>query len=367
MSGLDIAILGLSITSSWGNGHATTYRSLLRALAERGHRITFYERDTPWYRPHRDLEDPPYCRVALYRNLSDIPREHAAAIVGADLVVLGSYVPDGAILADWLTTHARGVTAFYDIDTPVTLARLEAGKPDYISAPMIPRFDLYLSFTGGPVLDLIEERYGSPRPRPLYCAVDPDCHAPVAAESRWTLGYLGTYSADRQPTLQQLLLDAAGQSPEDRFVVAGAQYPDTLQWPDNVDRFEHVAPAGHSAFYSSQRFTLNVTRADMKATGYSPSVRLFEAAACGVPIITDRWPGLETFFTPNQHILTAETTADVLDIVRELPEERRRSIAAAARRLVMERHTAAHRARELETYYEDALRHRQRRSIGAVA
>jgi spore maturation protein CgeB len=352
---MNIVAFGLSITSSWGNGHATTYRALLKALAARGHTVTFLERDVPWYRDNRDFTRVPYCTIELYDELKSVPARFGPLVAAADLVILGSYVPDGAVLADWITRNAKGVTAFYDIDTPVTLARLRQGNADYISAAMIPRFDLYLSFTGGPVLAEIEDEYGSPRARALYCAVDPDVHSPVDVAPRWELGYIGTYSEDRQPTLDRLLIEPARRCPDKRFVVAGPQYPAAIAWPDNVTRVDHLSPADHRAFYCAQRFTLNVTRADMIAVGYSPSVRLFEAAACGVPVISDSWPGLETILAPNREILIAATPGDVLRILGELSDGTRRMIAAAARRRVLESHTADHRARELEGYYREVM------------
>jgi spore maturation protein CgeB len=361
---LNIVIFGLSITSSWGNGHASTYRALVKALHQRGHRVTFLERDVPWYRPHRDLTEADYCRIELYESLQDVPLRFGTLVGEADLVIVGSYVPDGAAVGDWATSQARGVTAFYDIDTPVTLARLQAGNAEYLPATLIPRFDLYLSFTGGPVLELIETRYGSPRARPLYCAVDPDIHAPMAARLAYTLGYLGTYSADRQPPLERLLLQPARQLPREQFVVAGAQYPSDILWPANIERVEHLPPRQHPLFYCSQRFTLNITRADMIAAGFSPSVRLFEAAACGVPIISDRWPGLETFFIPGEEILTADSPEHITRILSELSDERRLSIAAAARRRVLQHHTATDRARQLEEYYGEACERAQAKALG---
>ncbi|HVY59616.1 MAG TPA: glycosyltransferase [Xanthobacteraceae bacterium] len=352
---LNIVIFGLSITSSWGNGHATTYRALVKALAARGHQVTFLERDTPWYRDHRDLLDPPYCRLELYRALNEVPVRFSEIVADADLVVLGSYVPQGAALADWITTRTRGVTAFYDIDTPVTLSQLESGKSDYISPGMIPRFDLYLSFTGGPVLELIEEMYGSPRARALYCAVDPEIHMPVATTPKWELGYIGTYSADRQPSLDRLLIEPARRLPDRTFVVAGPQYPGSIAWPDNVQRLEHLPPGDHSSFYSNQRYTLNVTRSDMIAAGFSPSVRLFEAAACGVPIVSDRWPGLDTLLVPDQEILIVDVAEQVVNVLLEVPEARRLDLAAAARKRVLQNHTANHRAAQLEAYYQEVL------------
>ena len=365
---LDIVIVGLTITSSWGNGHATTYRGLVKALSRRGHRVTFLERDVPWYRDHRDLPDPRYCRLDLYETLREFPARYARLIADAHLVVLGSYVPDGAALGDWITMHARGVTAFYDIDTPVTLAGLQTGNIEYLSAGLIPRFDLYLSFTGGPLLETVQQAYGSPCARPLYCAVDPDLHSPVEIAPRWQLGYLGTYSKDRQRALQQMLIRPARELPERSFAVAGPQYPASIRWPANVERIEHLAPDKHAEFYCAQEYTLNITRAEMIAAGYSPSVRLFEAAACGVPIISDRWPGLDTFLKLDQEILVAESADQVAEILRRMPDDRRRSIGTAARNRVLGEHTAGHRAKALEQYYQEVLdRDRARKRVEAVA
>jgi len=352
---LNIVIFGLSITSSWGNGHATTYRALTKALAARGHTVTFLERNVAWYREHRDARTLPYCRIKLYDALKDVPRRFDSIVMEADLVILGSYVPDGAILGDWITTTARGVTAFYDIDTPVTLKRLEGGDIDYLTGSLIPRFDLYLSFTGGPTLELIEELYGSPRARALHCGVDPERHMSVTVAPKWTLGYIGTYSEDRQAALRRLLIEPARRLPEHRFLVAGAQYPKSIDWPQNVDCIEHLPPASHPEFYCSQRYTLNLTRADMASAGFSPSVRLFEASACGVPVISDCWPGIETFLAPGREILLAETTEDILAILRDVPEASRCRLAAAARKRVLQNHTAMHRAVQLEQYYREAM------------
>jgi len=352
---LDIVVFGLSITSSWGNGHATTYRALLKALAQRGHRVTFLERDVPWYRAHRDLANPAYCKVELYSELPEVSRRFAKLVASADLVILGSYVPDGTVLADWITTHTKGITAFYDIDTPITLTALGQGKAEYITAALIPRFDLYLSFTGGPVLEVIEKVYGSPRARPLYCSVDPELHKPVAAPTKWRLGYLGTYSEDRQQKLNSLMISTAKQLLRESFVVAGSSYPQAMTWPENIERIDHVPPEAHSRFYCSQTYTLNITRANMVAAGFSPSVRLFEAAAAGVPIISDRWAGIESIFTPGEEILIADMPERVVKILSELPDTRRRSIAAAARKRVLANHTAEQRALQLERYYEEVV------------
>ena len=350
---LDIVVFGLSITSAWGNGHATTYRALLRALAERGHKVRFFERDMPWYAKHRDLPHPPYARTVLYSSLQEL-RERLGDEIRADLVVIGSYVPEAVRLAEWVLPRATGLTAFYDIDTPVTVAHLERGDCEYLTAPLVPRFDLYLSFAGGPILERLRARFGALRPRPLYCSVDPRDYFPVRAAKRYRLGYLGTYSPDRQPALERLLLEPARRLAQARFCVAGAQYPQDIDWPDNVARIEHLAPAAHRDFYNSQSFTLNITRARMVASGYSPSVRLFEAAACEVPIITDEWPGLEELFIPGREVLVARTSADALQLLDGLHEDEAAGIARRARERVLLGHTATVRAMELERYVEEA-------------
>jgi spore maturation protein CgeB len=354
---LNLVVLGLSLSSSWGNGHATTYRALLKAFCAQGHGVLFLERDVPWYAAHRDLERPDFCDLRLYADLPSLER-HRAAIAKADAVIVGSYVPDGVAVGRLVQSCATGVTAFYDIDTPVTLAKLEARDYEYLSPDLIPGYGLYLSFTGGPTLRRIEERYGSPAARALYCSVDPAAYLPSDRAKRWDLGYLGTYSPDRQPPLEMLLIEPARRAPHLRFVVAGPQYPESIAWPANVERIEHVPPRDHAEFYASSRFTLNVTRADMIRAGYSPSVRLFEAAATGTPIISDSWPGLDTILAPSREILTAVDADDVLSVLTEMPEPRRRALAEAARRRVLERHSAAHRALELESYLREAIARR---------
>ncbi|WP_174280194.1 CgeB family protein, partial [Sphingomonas bacterium] len=308
---MKLVVLGLSLSSSWGNGHATTFRALLAAFAGRGHDVTFLERDVPWYASQRDLIDPDWCRLAFYADLADL-RRWAGEVASADAVIVGSYVPDGVAVGAWAQRTATGVVAFYDIDTPVTLAKLARGDHEYLSPELIPGYDLYLSFTGGPTLAELETRYGAPAARALYCSVDPSIYRPTGAAERWDLSYLGTYSADRQPTLERLLLQPARRAPDRRFVVAGPQYPATIDWPANVERIEHLAPADHADFYSASRWTLNVTRADMIARGWSPSVRLFEAAACGTPILSDRWAGLDALFAPGEEIVLADTADQVL-------------------------------------------------------
>jgi spore maturation protein CgeB len=345
-----LVFLGLSLSSSWGNGHATTYRALLRALARRGHDILFLEREQPWYAASRDLRAADYCELAFYDSPAGL-RRFSARIAAADAVIVGSYVPDGVAVIEQVAGVRRGALCFYDIDTPVTLRKLAAGDTEYLRPDLVPLFDLYLSFTGGPSLAVLEEVYGASAARALYCAVDPALYHHTGNERRWALGYLGTYSADRQPALERLLLAPARLSPDLRFVVAGSLYPPDIAWPANVERIEHLPPADHAAFYSSLGWALNVTRADMVRAGYSPSVRLFEATACGTPVISDQWPGLETVFLPGRDLLVAESTGAVLHALR-LPEADRAAIGAAGRERTLRDHTADQRAWMLEQYLE---------------
>lgn len=347
-----VVVLGLSLSSSWGNGHATTYRALLRALADRGHDILFLEREQPWYAANRDLRTPGFCRLAFYRSLEGLAAWHDE-IAEADVVIVGSYVPQGTAVCRLVRRLARGVAAFYDIDTPVTLAKLAAGDCEYLSPELIPALDLYLTFTGGPVLEELERRYRAPAARALYCSVDPAAYPVTVTARRWDVGFLGTYSADRQPALERLLIEPARRDPTLRCVVAGAQYPEDIDWPANVTRIEHLSPAEHPAFYGSLGWALNVTRQDMVRAGYSPSVRLFEAAACGAPILTDAWPGLGDVFEDGRDLLVVHGADDVLAAVRR-DDRSRRTIALGGRRRVLAAHTASHRARELEHHVAEA-------------
>ncbi len=346
---LNIVIFGLSITSSWGNGHATTYRSLVTGLVRRGHHVAFYERRRSWYTANRDLEHNNLCDIVLYESFAELEEIFPDGI-DADLVMIGSFVPEGTRLAQWIRPRTDAVVAFYDIDTPVTLTALERGECEYLSPALIPEFDLYLSFAGGQVLDTLSNRYGAQRAHAFFCSVDPKEYFPLPLLPKFDLGYLGTYSADRQPKLNALLCEPARAWAAGKFIVAGAQYPRELLWPNNVVRVDHVPPHLHARFYNSQRFTLNVTREDMVASGFAPSVRLFEAAACGVPILSDDWPGLDELFVPDEEILIVRGTRDVLRNLRQLPWEAARAIGARARARVLGAHTSEHRARELEQH-----------------
>jgi spore maturation protein CgeB len=358
-SSYDIVIIGLTITSSWGNGHATTYRGLMRELVNRDHHVLFLERDMPWYAAHRDLAQPPYGKTELYSSFDDLKNKYTSVIQSAELVIVGSFVPDGIAVGEWVTHTAHGITAFYDIDTPVTLSKLLHRECEYISPDLIHRYDLYLSFAGGPILSVIEESFGSPMARPLYCSVDPEIYFPEIAEIAYDFGYMGTYSQDRQEPLERLLLKPARKWRNGRFIIAGPQYPKEIIWPENVKHIDHIPPSGHRRFYCSQNFTLNITRADMVQAGYAPSVRLFEAAACGTPVISDYWEGLNTFFQFGDEILLSGSPEQTLRYLKEISSKERMQIGERARKRVLSAHTAVHRAEELECYFLEARRNRR--------
>jgi spore maturation protein CgeB len=346
---MKLVVLGLTLSSSWGNGHATTFRALLSAFAARGHEVLFLERDKPWYAEHRDLPNPDFCELRYYDSVAEL-EDWRETIASADAVMVGSYVPEGVEVGAFAQRHARGVVCFYDIDTPVTLAKLARGDFEYLTPELIPGYDIYFSFTGGPTLERLETEFGSPGARALYCSVDASRYEPLPIEKRWDLTYLGTYSDDRQPTLDKLLVETARRCPDKRFAVAGPQYPGTIEWPANVERIEHLPPVEHAGFYSASRFTLNVTRADMIAAGWSPSVRLFEAGACGTPIISDRWDGIEDVLEPGRAIILADTTEDVIAALDQDATE----FGEAARAAVLAGHTAECRAAQLEQDLEQA-------------
>jgi spore maturation protein CgeB len=349
---MKLVVFGLSISSSWGNGHATTYRALLRAFAERGHEVVFYEWDAPWYGgKHRDLPAPGYCRLVLYESWAEVAREAIAEARDADATLVGSYVHEGAEVIDDLAAAGVEALFFYDIDTPVTVAALRGAGTEYLRRDQVPLFARYFSFTGGPFLsEVLEAELGARDAQPLYCSVDGERYRPVRPDRALAadLAYMGTYAVDRQPVLERFLVGPAERLPARRFLVAGPLYPPELEWPRNVRHLPHLPPPRHPAFYSSAAWQLNATRAEMVAAGWSPSVRLFEAAACGAAMLSDRWPGIEAFFTPGREILLPESAEAVVEILETTHPDDRIAIGRAARARVLAAHTAERRAAELE-------------------
>jgi spore maturation protein CgeB len=353
---MKIVIFGLTISSSWGNGHATLWRGLCRALAKRGHRVVFFEKDVPYYAASRDFFEIPGGDLILYEDWDSVRVRAEMELKDADVTMVTSYCPDGISAGDLLLSAPHATRVFYDLDTPVTFTRLDAGEPiSYISPRGLDEFDLVLSYTGGEALERLRTELGARRVAPLYGHVDPDVHRPVPSIHHYVsdLSYLGTYAADRQDTLQRLFIDPAACRPDRRFLIGGAQYPEDFPWQPNIHFMRHLPPPEHPAFFSSSRLTLNITRQAMAKMGWCPSGRLFEAAACGTPILSDFWEGLDSFFEPGREILIARDTEDAVTTL-DLTDAELKRIGKASRERALEEHTSERRAKELEILLEDS-------------
>jgi spore maturation protein CgeB len=352
-----LVVFGLSVSSAWGNGHATLWRGLIKALGRLGHHTVFFERDTPYYAQHRDLRELSGGELILYSSFEEVRRQIVKHLDEADAAIITSYCPDAIEACEMVLDSPARVRCFYDLDTGVTLDRVRSGEPvEYIPTQGLGDFDLVLSYTGGQALSELKSRLGARHVAPLYGSVDPEVHYPVPPEERYRadLSYLGTYSADRQAALDDLFLEPARRRPDLRFLIGGPKYPGEFPWQENIFFIPHVPPAEHPAFYSSARLCLNVTRRPMAEMGYCPSGRLFEAAACGAPILSDEWDGLDYFFEPAREILVVRTTSHVMDALAMSPEALAR-IAKAGRERVLAMHTANRRALELENILEAAV------------
>jgi len=355
---MKLVVFGLTVSSSWGNGHATLWRGLIKALVRRGHRVVFFEKDVPYYAGARDLWELPGGELVLYPSWDDVLPYAKSHLADADVAMVTSYCPDGVAAAALVLDSPAQLRTFYDLDTPVTLDGLKRGRPvPYLPADGLGGFDLVLSYTGGDALDQLRGVLGARRTAPLYGHVDPNVHRPVPPLEgrRGDLSYLGTYAEDRQAALEALFIEPARRMPERRFLIAGAQYPHDFPWTPNVYFHRHLPPADHPAFFRSAALTLNVTRRAMAEMGFCPSGRLFEAAACGVPILSDTWPGLDAFLTPGDEILTASTTDEAIAAISLAPDELAR-IARNARERTLAEHTSERRAAELEALFDAALR-----------
>lgn len=354
---MTIVVFGLSISSAWGNGHATLLRGLFRSLHAAGHTVHFFERDAPYYAQHRDSSSFSYVHLHIYNDWGTIASRARSLLSRADAAIVTSYCPDARPASALLFDAQIPRTLFYDMDTPVTFSRLYKGEDvPYLPERGLADFDLVLSYTGGRAIKELKTRLHAREVAPLYGWVDPEHYFPVSASNtfRADLSYLGTYSEDRQPALETLFIAPARESPSRSFSIGGAMYPAVASWPPNVRHFDHVAPREHPAFYCSSPVTLNITRASMAAMGYCPSGRLFEAAACGAVILSDSWEGLNEFFEPGEEILLARTTGDSLQALSLDGAELAR-IARRARERALSCHTAQIRARRLLSLIESPV------------
>ena len=341
-----IVVFGLTISSSWGNGHATLWRGLCTALRRRGHHVSFFERDVPYYAQARDLNELPGGTLVLYPDWAAVRRTAERAVAEADVALVTSFCPDGLEATELVLGARKAVRVFYDLDTPVTLSRLSRGEAlTYMGPRGLRDFDLVLSYTGGSALEQLRTQLGARRVAPLYGHVDPAVHRPVQPREAFAadLSYLGTYAADRQAALEELFIAPARRRPERRFLIGGAQYPTDFPWTRNIYFVRHLPPADHPAFFSSSRLTLNVTREAMAAMGWCPSGRLFEASACGAAIVTDRWEGLDAFFEPGREVLVARSAEDAVAAL-DLGDAELARIAQAGRERTLAEHTSDRRA-----------------------
>ncbi len=363
---MKFVVFGLSVSSAWGNGHATLWRGLIAALNTLGHEVTFFEKNTSYYAQHRDIyELPGRGRLCLHEGLSSISSRVSAELAEADVAIVTSYCPDAQQACDLVLNQSRALRVFYDLDTPITIESLQTGEHvPYLPEGGLSEFDVVLSYTGGPALDALRNILGATRVFPLYGSVDPLRHAPAKPRSDWqaTCSYLGTYARDRQHALERLFLEPARLRPSKKFILGGSLYPEDFGWAPNIWYAAHVSPFDHAAFYASSPLTVSVTRGPMASMGFCPSGRLFEAAACGTPVLSDVWNGLRDFFEPGSEILVARTTEEALDAI-ELSREELARIGRRARERVLDEHTATHRARELISYLEARTHFETRESV----
>jgi spore maturation protein CgeB len=363
---MKLVIFGLSVTSSWGNGHATLWRGLIKALGARGHKVVFFERNVPYYAKHRDLETAHGGEVVLYENWPSVVSRARQELNDADVGMVTSYCPDGPEACSVVLESRAPVKSFYDLDAPVTLHRVREGESvAYLPASGLGGFDVVLSYTGGAALTDLRTLLGARHVAALYGSVDPEVHHPVPASPRYAcdVSYLGTYADERQVALETLFIEPARRLPHRKFLIGGSQYPPQFPWSSNIYFVQHVPPADHAAFYCSSRITVNVTRAAMADAGYCPSGRLFEAAACEVPMLSDDWAGLDRFFEPGLEIIVARTTGHAMDAFG-MSDGQLRRIAKAARERVLVTHTASVRALELENILEAARKAPGERASG---
>jgi spore maturation protein CgeB len=359
MHTLKIAWFGSSLVSAYWNGAATYYRGMVKALADLGHHIEFFEPDAFGRQAHRDLPDPPWARVTVYE-----PTEAAAArclvqAARADVVVKSSGVGvlDAFLEREIVQLARRGRrTVFWDVDAPATLARLRRDPGDPLRA-LIPAFSRVLTYGGGPPVIAAYEALGARSCVPVYNALDPETHYPVPAcpEFSAALGFLGNRLPDRDHRVERFFFEAVRRMPEHRFLLGGSGWEDRADLPPNLSVLGHVYTEDHNAFNSSPLAVLNLCRDSMAENGWSPATRVFEAAGAGACIISDDWAGIEDFLEPGREVLVAKDGADLVRVLAGLTPARARRIGAAARGRVLEAHTYARRAREVETLLLDDL------------
>jgi spore maturation protein CgeB len=352
-----IAFFGSSLVSAYWNGACTYYRGMIRALAARGHDVTFYEPDALDRQRHRDIADPEWARIVVYEVPDDLTvrRVVARAAARADAVVKASGVGVyDDVLEDAVLDSRRPETLaiFWDVDAPATLSRLEGDLRDPLRA-LVPDYDLILTYGGG---ERVVGRYrslGARRCVPIYNALDPDTHHPVPGDDRYRadLSALVNRLPDREARVEEFFFSAVDALPERSFVLAGAGWQDRVGAP-NVRYLGHLPPGEHNAFNCSPLAVLNVTRASMVTNGWSPATRVFEAAGAGACLLSDAWEGLEEFLEPGLEVIACRSATDVIEALSGLDRHTARQIGARARERILEEHTYAHRAQQFDAVIE---------------
>lgn len=334
----------MSVSSSWGNGHATLLRGLARALVKRQYRIVFFEKDTPYYQNTRDYYGEKDVEVCIYSSWEMIKEKASVTVNDSDVALVTSYCPDGNDASSCVINSRCKIKLFYDLDTPVTINTVLNGTiPFYLPNRGLSEFDAVLSYTGGTALEIQKTLFNAKKTFPLYGSVDPSIHYQRHSTTEYILSYLGTYSSDRHLSFLRFFLEPARGLSQLKFLLGGSMYPSIIDWPENVTCIEHITPEKHPDFYSSGSFTLNITRSVMAEMGYCPSGRLFEAAACEVPIISDYWIGIEDFFDCSNEIIVVDSTHSAIDRL-SMPLDKRQKIAKAAKEKVLSNHTNDNRA-----------------------
>ena len=354
---LDLVIIGRSILSSEANPTAGLYRGLINELAHRGHRTIYLEYHEPGKKYVRDMLKSPYCEVWTYGSTDQLFEEYSYAIQSADVVLMGSMVQDTNRVAEWIAEEARGVTVYYDTNLSATIDHLHCQQDNSafcLTADNLRHFNLFLSTTGGPFLENLAKRYDLGFARPLYESVDPYSFYRTDTDKSYELGFIGTYKSDRKTLLEATLLGPARTTPNRKFTLAGSGY-DEAELPRNVTYLEHLPGTNLVDFYNRQHCSLVLSRADRRRMGYTPTRRLLAAAACGVPVLSDAWDGIDYFFEPHRELFCVDNEQDVLDVLYGQDETVRNKIGSAARQRVMAQHTVGHRAEELLEYLDEVV------------
>ncbi|HXH13014.1 MAG TPA: glycosyltransferase [Alphaproteobacteria bacterium] len=354
--GLTIAFFGSSLVSSYWNGAATYYRGIIRALHDDGHRITFYEPDAYERQAHRDLPDPAWARVVVYSGVHEEGVYRALEEARhADLLIKASGVGvfDDLLERTIVEVRPPGVpVVFWDVDAPATLDRV-LQNPDDPFRPLIPQYDMILTYGGGEPVVEAYKALGARVCIPIYNALDPSTHYPVAPDPRFAgdIGFLGNRMPDREARVEEFFFRAAAAAPERRFLLGGNGW-DSKPMPANVTYLGHVYTGDHNAFNCTPRAILNINRASMARYGFSPPTRIFEAAGAGACLITDAWEGIELFLEPGREILVVRDGHELAAQLQTLTSERAHAIGRAARQRTLAAHTYRHRAEQLAVLLE---------------